>query len=111
MKKNSLSLFILTVLAFVASAQAQTYSYRIVNFPGVAESSLDSLNNSGAIVGSFTQIDYPSSSQTVVLGLNNSDEMSGSYADASGTYHGSCWRAAAIHRWIFPERFLPLPKA
>jgi hypothetical protein len=33
MKTNPLSLFILTLLAKVASAQAQNYSYRIVDFP------------------------------------------------------------------------------
>src|SRR5690348_1804727 len=52
-KACGLAIQIVLLFGLLATAAAQSYSFRIVDFPGAAETGLGGVNNSGDLVGFY----------------------------------------------------------
>src|SRR6516162_8053210 len=97
---------ILVVIAVALSARlSNAQQFAAVDFPGASSTHAYGINNSGQMVGVFTDvgnvthgfllssgifstIDYPGAALTVAAGINNAGEIVGQYNDISGVQHG-----------------------
>ena len=90
------------MLTFSQVALAIDYTFTTIDYPGADETSIFGINNSGQIVGSytdstgqhgfildggnFTTIDYPGAQYSYVRGINDSGQIVGSYTDSTGQH-------------------------
>lgn len=102
-KMRVLALFIVFMLAFFSTAQADYYAYTTLNVPGAYITQAYGINNSGQVSGTyydtngqhgfiksgstFNTFDAPGANVTYAYGINNSGQVVGYYSDSNG-YHG-----------------------
>jgi probable HAF family extracellular repeat protein len=53
--------------------------------------------------GSFTELTYPGATGTAPQGINNSGQVVGSWTDASGLEHGFLWQSGSFGSFDFPK--------
>ncbi|HLJ26679.1 MAG TPA: hypothetical protein VKY85_08210 [Candidatus Angelobacter sp.] len=108
----------------VASPAAQ-FNFTTIDVPGAQSTFASGINNSGKVVGSFTdsagifhgysddvdndafrQIDFPGSTSTLGANTNNRGNIVGSYGDANSQFHGFLLRHGVFSTIDFPSAIL-----
>lgn len=95
---------IVCICCHAALAQAASYTYQLIDYPGASRTVVNGINNAGTIVGSFdsdagrrgflydgstySEFNYPGANGTELRGINNLGHLLGTYAtdEESGAF-------------------------
>ena len=102
-----LTLPVIALLAFVASASAQNFKFTSIDFPGAVFTAGRGINNHGEIAGSYRIPGFPRQAMLLIKGnfipltppepdasfseatsINDRGDITGQWGDANGFFHG-----------------------
>src|SRR5215467_3349623 len=110
-----LTLLVLALLAFVASAATQDFKFTSIDFPGATFTAGRGINNQGEIAGSYQLNGSPREAMLLIEGkfiplapptpdasfneatsINDRGDVTGQWGDANGFFHGSLLRDGVL---------------
>ena len=110
-----LTLLVIALLAFVASASAQNFKFTSIDFPGAILTAGRGINNYGEVAGSYRMPGSPRQAMLLKKGqfiplapptpdasfseatnINDRGDVTGQWADANGFFHGFLLRDGVL---------------